>query len=184
MIPDATSHSRTCAFWQGERMTDASHPNVRRVVEAAADRGFELIPHAFNETTRTAEDAARAIGVDVGQIVKSLVFVVDGKPVVALVSGSNQLDESKLAAAGSVTAASTTRATAVEVRDATGYPVGGVPPLGHANPLPIFVDRDLLAYDVVWAAAGTPNVNFAVPPHDLVRITGGTVCDLARDAPG
>lgn len=163
-------------------MTDVSHPNVRRVIEAAANRGFELVPRAFDETTRTAEDAARAIGVGVGQIVKSLVFLAGGTAVVALVSGSNQLDEAKLATAAGSVDGSTCRASAVEVRDATGFPVGGVPPLGHANPLPVFVDEDLLAYDVVWAAAGTPNVNFAVTPHELVRITGGTVGDLARRA--
>jgi prolyl-tRNA editing enzyme YbaK/EbsC (Cys-tRNA(Pro) deacylase) len=94
------------------------------------------------------------------------------------VSGSNQLDEAKLAAAAG--AAATGRATAEQVREATGFPVGGVPPLGHATALPVFVDEDLLAYDEVWAAAGTPHLNFAVPPAELVRLTAGKVCSLAR----
>ena len=119
-----------------------------------------------------------AIGVEVGQIVKSLVFLADDVPVVALVSGSNQLDERKLAAAAG--ASSTGRASAEQVREATGYPVGGVPPLGHATELRTFVDDDLLTHDEVWAAAGTPHLNFAIAPAELVRVTGGTVCDLRR----
>ncbi|MEA3077083.1 MAG: hypothetical protein QOF60_1991 [Actinomycetota bacterium] len=158
-------------------MTDASHRNVLRVVSAGSALGFVVAPVAFSEGTRTAEDAAAAIGVPVGAIVKSLVFLADGAPVVALVSGSNLLDEAKLALASG--ASSTGRASAVEVRDATGYPVGGVPPFGHETLLPTFVDEDLLAYAEVWAAAGTPHVNFAITPSELVRVTGGTVCDLA-----
>lgn len=158
-------------------MTDASHRNVARVVAAAARLGFDVAPVTFSEGTRTAEDAAAAIGVPVGAIVKSLVFLADGAPVVALVSGSNRLDEGKLARAAG--AGSTARATAVEVREATGYPVGGVPPFGHDRLLPTFVDQDLLGYDEVWAAAGTPHVNFAITPAELVRVTAGVVCDVA-----
>jgi Cys-tRNA(Pro) deacylase len=154
------------------------HRNAQRVVDAAAALGLELEVRDFPEGTRTAEDAARAIGVEVGQIVKSLVFLADGDPVVALVSGSNQLDEAKLAAAAG--ASSTGRATAEQVREATGYPVGGAPPLGHATALRTFVDRDLLGHEVVWAAAGTPHLNFAIASAELARVTGGTVCDLAR----
>lgn len=154
------------------------HKNAVRVVEAARAVGLEIEPREFDEHTRTAEDAARTIGVDVGQIVKSLVFLVDERPVLALVSGDNQLDESKLSqAAGGGTVS---RADANAVREVTGYPVGGVPPLGHATPLPVFVDRDLLGHDVVWAAAGTPQCNFAAAPGELVRAVGGVVCDLAR----
>jgi Cys-tRNA(Pro) deacylase len=154
------------------------HRNAQRVVDAGAAAGFAVEVHEFPDGTRTAEDAARAIGVDVGQIVKSLVFLADGAPVVALVSGSNQLDEAKLAAASG--ASSTGRASAEQVREATGYPVGGVPRFGHATELRTFVDRDLLGYDEVWAAAGTPHLNFAIAPADLVRISAGTVADLAR----
>ncbi len=159
-------------------MEEKVHRNVRAVVEAAAALGITIEPREFPEGTRTAEDAARAIGVEVGQIVKSLVFAVDGTPVVALVSGSNQLDEHKLATAAG--GQSSSRVDANAVREATGFPVGGVPPLGHRQALRIFVDADLLAYDEVWAAAGTPHVNFGVSPTVLVEAVGGKVCDLAR----
>ena len=158
--------------------TEPLHKHARRVVDAAAALGLDLTVQAFPDGTRTADDAARAIGVDVGQIVKSLVFLADGAPVVALVSGSNQLDEAKLAAAAG--ASRSGRASAEQVREATGYPVGGVPPFGHASALPTFVDEDLLAFDVVWAAAGTPHHNFSIAPSELVRLSGGTVADLAR----
>jgi prolyl-tRNA editing enzyme YbaK/EbsC (Cys-tRNA(Pro) deacylase) len=148
------------------------------VVAAAEAVGLTIEPREFPAGTRTAADAAAAIGVELGQIVKSLCFAVDGAVVLALMSGSNQLDESLLAVAAGGGAA--WRVDASVVREATGYPIGGVPPLGLATDVPVFVDRDLLAFDVVWAAAGTPHVNFAVAPHDLVRVTGGKVCDLAR----
>jgi Cys-tRNA(Pro) deacylase len=159
-------------------VSDSLHKNARRVVEAAAGLGLALDVRSFPDGTRTADDAARAIGVEVGQIVKSLVFLADGSPVVALVSGANQLDERKLAAAAG--ANDVGRATAEEVRAATGYPVGGVPPFGHATALRTFVDRDLLAFPEVWAAAGTPHLNFPVETAELVRATGATVCELAR----
>lgn len=154
------------------------HRNAERVVAAARALGLEIAPREFPAGTRTAEDAARAIGVDVGQIVKSLVFVADGEPVLALVSGANLLDEVKLAAVAG--AATVTRADAEAVRTATGYPVGGVPPIGHATPLRVFVDEDLLAFEEVWAAAGTPHCNFASSPSELVQATGGVVADVAK----
>ena len=154
------------------------HANVRKVVEAAAALGLDLQPREFPDGTRTAADAAAAIGVELGQIVKSLVFAVDGVPVVALVSGSNQLDEAKLAAAAG--GARSSRLDATAVRDATGFPIGGIPPFGHATKMRVFVDADLLAYDVLWAAAGTPHVNFPITPSDLVSVTAGTVADVAR----
>lgn len=155
------------------------HRNARRVVDfAASSFGVALDVHEFPDGTRTAEDAAAAIGVEVGQIVKSLVFLADGDPVVALVSGANQLDEKKLASAAGASA--TGRASAEQVREATGYPVGGVPPFGHARSLSTFVDDDLLSFDVVWAAAGTPHHNFSISPAQLVRLSAGVVADLAR----
>jgi len=154
------------------------HPNVLRVMEAARERGLEITTKRFPEGTKTAADAAAAIGVSVGQIVKSLVFGVDGEIVMALVSGSNQLDEKKLAlAAGGAKCA---RVDADAVRDATGYPIGGVPPFGHSTQLRVFVDSDLLHYDEVWAAAGTWNDNFGANPNDIVRVAGGIVTDLKR----
>ena len=154
------------------------HPNVVRVVSAAKERGLEINTKRFPEGTKTAADAAAAIGVTVGQIVKSLVFGVDGEIVMALVSGSNQLDEKKLAlAAGGAKCA---RVDADAVREATGFPIGGVPPFGHSTQLRVFVDPDLLQYDEVWAAAGTWNDNFGAVPADIVRVAGGVVTDLKR----
>lgn len=109
---------------------------------------------------------------------KSLIFAVDGEVVLAYVSGSNQLDEKKLAlAAGGLKCA---RVDADVVRQATGFPIGGVPPLGLATQMRVFIDPDLLQYDEVWAAAGTWNDNFGAPPADIVRVGGGVVTDLKR----
>lgn len=159
------------------------HPNVARVVEAARSLGLELTTRRFPDGTKTAADAAAAIGVNVGQIVKSLVFAVDGEIVMAYVSGVNQLDEEKLAIAAG--GAKCSRVDADAVRLATGYPIGGVPPFGHATKLRIFIDDDLLQYDgvndMVWAAAGTWNDNFPIAPNELVRVSGGTVADLRRE---
>ena len=154
------------------------HPNVLRVMEAARERGLEITTKRFPEGTKTAADAAAAIGVSVGQIVKSLVFGVDTEIVMALVSGSNQLDEKKLALAAG--GAKCSRVDADAVRAATGYPIGGVPPFGHSTQLRVFVDPDLLQYDEVWAAAGTWNDNFGANPNDIVRVAGGVVTDLKR----
>ena len=155
-----------------------THPNVRRVVDAAAAAGLDITTVRFPDGTKTAADAAAAIGVDVGQIVKSLIFGVDGDVVLAIVSGANQLDEAKLATAAGGT--SCARVDADTVRAATGFPIGGVPPFGHATELAVFVDPDLLAYDEVWAAAGTWNDVFAIEPAALVRASAGTVVDLRR----
>jgi Cys-tRNA(Pro) deacylase len=152
------------------------HPNAVRVADAARARGLELELREFPEGTRTADDAARAIGVEVGQIVKSLVFTLDGQLVIALVSGKNRLDETCLAA--TLGGAQVGRADAAGVREATGYAIGGVPPFGHPRPLPTAIDEDLLGYDEVWAAAGTPRDVFAVDPAELVRLTGGQVAPL------
>lgn len=154
------------------------HPNVERVVAAGRDRGLEIVTRRFPEGTKTAQDAADAIGVAVGQIVKSLVFAVDGEVVMAYVSGANQLDEKKLAAAAGGSACS--RVDADTVREATGYPIGGVPPFGHSTQLRIFIDPDLLQYDEVWAAAGTWNDVFGIEPHKLVEASGGEITDLKR----
>ena len=158
-------------------MTDV-HPNVQRVVDAAAERGLTIAPRRFPEGTKTAADAAAAIGCAVGQIVKSLIFAVDGEVVLAYVSGANQLDERKLAAAAGGQTCS--RVDADVVRDATGFPIGGVPPFGHATHLRVFVDPDLLAYEEVWAAAGTWHDVFGIEPHKLVDASDGVVSDLKR----
>ncbi|MEO7397811.1 MAG: YbaK/EbsC family protein [Ilumatobacteraceae bacterium] len=159
-------------------MSDA-HPNVAGVVAAAREQGLEIEPQHFGAGAKSAIDAANAIGVAVGQIVKSLIFAVDGDLVVALVSGSNQLDERKLAAAAGGTACA--RVDADAVRTATGFPIGGVPPFGHATKLSVFIDPDLLRYDEVWAAAGTWHDVFGIEPHKLAEASEGMVTDLKRD---
>ena len=159
-------------------MSDTPHPNVLRVVEAGRALGLEIMTRRFPEGTKTAQDAANAIRVSVGQIVKSLVFGVDGEIVMAYVSGANQLDEKKLAIAAGGTKCS--RVDANAVREATGFPIGGVPPFGHKTQLRVFIDPDLLQYDEVWAAAGTWNDVFPIAPNDLVRASGAVVTDLKR----
>ena len=136
---------------------------------------FDVKVKEFPEGTRTAVDAARAVGCELGQIVKSLVFVAAGKPVVALVSGSNRLDERKLAAVAGEPVA---KADAETARGATGYSIGGVPPFGHATEVPVFMDRDLLGYGVVWAAAGRPDSVFEIDPVRLRDLSSARVVDL------
>ena len=159
------------------------HRNVTRVVEAGAALGVPVHPRSFPEGTKTAADAAAAIGVAVGQIVKSLIFGVDHDDgteiVVAYVSGANQLDEAKLAAAAG--AERCRRVDADTVRQTTGFPIGGVPPFGHSTALRVFIDPDLLQYDEVWAAAGTWHDVFPLAPTDLVRASGAAVADLKRE---
>jgi len=148
-----------------------------RVRGALAAAGLDVEVRSFPAGTRTAGDAARAIGVEVGQIVKSLVFARpgSGRPLLALVSGANQADEELLAAAAGEPVA---RADADAVRAAAGASIGGVPPIGHPQPLETLIDADLLRYAVVWAAAGTPTDVFPIAPDDLVRVTGGRVVEL------
>jgi prolyl-tRNA editing enzyme YbaK/EbsC (Cys-tRNA(Pro) deacylase) len=129
----------------------------------------------FPDGTRTAVDAARAVGCELGQIVKSLVFVAAGTPVVALVSGANRLDERRLAA---VAGDPVTKADAETARSATGYAIGGVPPFGHAGEVPVFMDRDLLGYEVVWAAAGRPDSVFEIEPERLRELSKAVVIDI------
>ena len=154
------------------------HPNVERVVAAGRELGLEIEPRSFPEGTRTAQEAADAIGVELGQIVKSLIFGVDGEVVLAYVSGTNRLDEKLLAAAAGGSRCE--RVDADAVRKATGFPIGGVPPFGHSTQLRIFIDPDLLQFEEVWAAAGTWNDVFGIEPHRLVEASGGAVTDLKR----
>jgi prolyl-tRNA editing enzyme YbaK/EbsC (Cys-tRNA(Pro) deacylase) len=140
---------------------------------STADLGVTV--KEFPQGTRTAIDAARAVGCEVGQIVKSLVFVAGGRPVVALVSGANRLDERRLAAVAGEPVA---KADAGTVRSATGYSIGGVPPFGHATEVPVFMDRDLLGYGVVWAAGGRPDSVFEIQPDRLRELSNAKVSDL------
>jgi Cys-tRNA(Pro) deacylase len=154
------------------------HPNVARVTDAARAAGVDISVERFPEGTRTAADAALAVGCDVGQIVKSLVFMADGRPVVALVSGAHRVDLGRLA--DSIGAAEARRADGDEARAATGFAIGGVPPFGHSGAVTVLVDRALLAHERVWAAAGLPDAVFAIAPNELVRASGGTVADITE----
>jgi prolyl-tRNA editing enzyme YbaK/EbsC (Cys-tRNA(Pro) deacylase) len=152
--------------------------SVQKVADALAALGVTPQITEFAESTRTAEEAARAVGATVGQIVKSLVFSAEGGPLLALASGAHRVDMAKLAlAAGGPVA----RANADLVREATGFSIGGVPPLGHARPLRTLFDRDLLKYDVVWAAAGTPNAVFPIAPARLAEIAQADVVDVGEE---
>lgn len=154
------------------------NPRVAAVMAAAEAAGFTISVRRFPDGTRTAAEAAASIGCSVAQIVKSLVFIADDRPVVALLSGVDRLDVGRL---GSTLGASAVRrANAAEVRAATGFAIGGIPPLGHAQPLTVLMDRRLLAFDVVWAAAGLPDVSFPVDPHALLRASEATLADLAE----
>jgi Cys-tRNA(Pro) deacylase len=154
------------------------HPNVARVVAAAHEAGLEITVERFPAGTRTAADAARAVGCETAQIVKSLVFMADGSPVVALVSGANRVDLDRLATA--VDARAVRKADGDEARIATGFAIGGVAPFGHADAVTVVVDRDLLKHDRLWAAAGLPDAVFAIAPDELLRISGGRPADLAE----
>ena len=150
--------------------------SVQRVADALAQLGIQVEITEFSESTRTADEAAAAVNSTVGQIVRSLVFLVGEQPVLAMVSGANRVDTDKLAR---VAGGPIARANADLVRAPTGFSIGGVPPVGHATLLPTYLDRDLLQYDRVWAAAGTPNAVFPIAPDELQRITGAIVADLA-----
>ena len=154
--------------------------SVDRVRRALDEARLEVQIEEFPASARTTQDAAIAIGTSVGQIVKSLVFLAADGPVLALMSGSNQLDLTRLSA---LTGATIRKADADAVRAATSYAIGGVPPIGFPTAIPTFIDRDLLQYATVWAAAGTPRHVFAITAPDLVRITGGTVVELKAGNP-
>ena len=146
-------------------------------VQAVLGKGFEVLE--FDASTRTAADAAAAIGCTVGQIAKSLIFraLDSDRPVLAIASGSVRVDESRLAG---LLGEGIGRADAAFVREHTGFAIGGVPPVGHRSESVIFIDETLLTFETIWAAAGTPNAVFQLTPDDLVRLTGGTVAAIAQ----
>jgi prolyl-tRNA editing enzyme YbaK/EbsC (Cys-tRNA(Pro) deacylase) len=148
--------------------------SAQKVQDAALAAGLSVTVVERAESTRTAEEAAAGCGCAVGQIVKSLVFrgAETAKPYLMLVSGTNRLNETGVAA---VLGESLVRPDAAYVREVTGYAIGGIPPLGHATPMQVFIDRDLLAFDVVWAAAGTPRAVFAVSPGSLADAIGARI---------
>lgn len=156
---------------------------IDRFTEAARVAGVPVEVHRFPEGTKTAEDAARAVGCDVAQIVKSLIFVDEHDvPILALTSGKHRVDTAKLATLAG--AGSVRRATPEQARSATGFGVGGTPPFGHPEPIRTFIDLELLRHDVVWAAAGTPDAVFPVVSHQLRRVTHGSVTAFTETPPG
>lgn len=159
-------------------MEQPPHANTIRVTRAAAARGVTVVPRRFPAGTRTAADAAAAIGCPLDAIVKSIVLATDTGPVVVLTAGGNRVDY--LAVGTALTVEGVRRADADEARRATGFPIGGTAPFGHPAPVPLLLDRDLLAFDEVWAAAGTPDTVFPIPPLDLLRATGATVAEIAE----
>ena len=146
-----------------------------RVQEVLTELGLESRVVEFPSSTRTAQDAANTIGTSVGQIAKSLVFFAGQEPILIIASGRNRVNEKKIRAHIGV---KIKRADADKVRDATGYAIGGVPPVGHARPLRTLIAEDLMAYTEIYAAAGTPHAVFRLTPAELARITGGEVLDL------
>jgi prolyl-tRNA editing enzyme YbaK/EbsC (Cys-tRNA(Pro) deacylase) len=151
---------------------------IERFTDAANRLGIEPRIERFPEGTKTAGDAARSIGCDVAQIVKSLVFMADDRPVIAFTSGANRVDATKLAEVAG--AAVVRKATPEEARAATGFAVGGTPPLGHPAPMPAYLDPDLLAFQEVWAAAGTPDSVFPLTPSELFRATGAETANFTE----
>ncbi|HEX7471800.1 MAG TPA: YbaK/EbsC family protein [Candidatus Limnocylindrales bacterium] len=162
------------------------HPATQRVLDAAARKGMTLDIRIFPEGTHTAADAAAAVGADLGQIVKSLVFVVPGEdgalePIVCLVSGPNRVDVARLAAITS--APGIRRATAREANELTGFVIGGIPPIGHSRPVRVVMDPDLGRFPIVWAAAGTATAVFPVAPGALRSLANATVAPVAEEPP-
>ena len=156
-------------------MKPASSPSALKV-QAALGPGFTVLE--FDASTRTAADAAAAVGCTVGQIAKSLVFRSEsGRSVLVIASGANRVDESKAAA---LVGERIGRADADFVRQATGFAIGGVPPVGHETRPVVLIDEDVMAFETIWAAAGTPNAVFRLTPAELLELTGGRVAPVAR----
>ena len=153
------------------------HPSVVRVAEILRAAGATGEPVQLADSTRTAAEAAAALGCDVGAIASALVFLADDEPLLVMTSGAHRVDTAFLAEAIGV--AAITRADAATVRAATGYAIGGVAPVGHPGPLRTVVDTWLDRHDVVWAAAGHPHAVFPTTFDELVRITGGTPAQVA-----
>jgi prolyl-tRNA editing enzyme YbaK/EbsC (Cys-tRNA(Pro) deacylase) len=158
-------------------MGEALTASAQRVQDALEALGVTCQVVELPASTRSAAEAAQAIGCRVEQIAKSLVFrgLSTNRPVLAIVSGANRVDVERL---GELVAESIAKADAEYVRQRTGYAIGGVPPVGHVEPLVCLIDEDLFQYDTIWAAAGTPHAVFRLTPMDLQRITGGRVVSV------
>jgi prolyl-tRNA editing enzyme YbaK/EbsC (Cys-tRNA(Pro) deacylase) len=152
-------------------------PSAQKVQDALREAGFACTVIEFQESTRTAQEAADRVGCTLGQIVKSLIFKgkTTGKGILILTSGTNRVDEKRI---HQLAGEPIGRADPEFVRAMTGYAIGGVPPLSHLQPLETYLDEDLLQYPVIWAAAGTPNAVFELTPEQLTRMTGGKVVQV------
>lgn len=155
-------------------------PSAQKVQDALLALGVNSNIIEFTESTRTAQEAADRVGCQLGQIVKSMIFKgqTSNQGILVLTSGSNRVDEKKIA---NYMGESASRADPEFVRNVTGFAIGGVPPLGHRQPMQAFIDEDLLQYDMVWAAAGTPNAVFELSSADLVRISSGRIVHIKPD---
>jgi Cys-tRNA(Pro) deacylase len=161
------------------RPSDPEEPRVARVIAGARELGLDIQPVTFENETRTAEQAAAEVGCDVAAIVKTLVFHADGRVLLFLVSGANRLDVRRAAQAAGVP--SVEKADAALTKSTTGFSIGGVPPFGHVNHLPVIVDEDLLRFEQVWAAGGRPDTVFPIDPGKLAAATGDLVATLRAD---
>lgn len=154
------------------------HRNAERVQEALIARGATGRVVEFDASTRTSADAAAAIGTTVAQIAKSLVFMAGEEPILVIASGVNRVCTKKVAA---LVGSEIRRPDGETVKRLTGFPIGGVPPIGHESPLRTLVDQDLFRFTEIWGAAGTPYAVFPTTPDELQRITGGTVADVREE---
>ncbi len=157
-------------------------PSAQKVQATLHALGFANVVVEHQQTTRTSAEAAQAVGCAVGQIAKSLVFrgKHSGRPLLVIASGANRVDEKKIAA---WLGEKVDKPDADFVRARTGFAIGGVPPVGHVEPIPTLIDPDLLQYDLIWAAAGTPNAVFQLTPAELVAMTGGQLVAVAQGQP-
>ncbi len=159
------------------------HVAIQRVRDAADRKGVSLDITVFDQSTHTAEEAAAAVGAELGQIVKSLVFVAPGddgpEPILCLVAGHNRVDLARLAAVTGER--DVRRATAREANELTGFTIGGIPPIGHFGPIRVIMDPDLGRFQIVWAAAGTPTAVFPVPPATLRTLSNATVAPITEE---
>jgi prolyl-tRNA editing enzyme YbaK/EbsC (Cys-tRNA(Pro) deacylase) len=156
--------------------------SAQKVQNVLTERGTNLKVIEFTESTRTSAEAAERVGVSQGQIAKSLIFKAktSGKPVLVIASGANRVDEKKIAV---LLGEKIARADPDFAREVSGFVIGGIPPFGHIQPITTFLDIDLFQYEIIWAAAGTPNAVFELTPSQLKSLTGGAVVNVSVEKP-
>jgi prolyl-tRNA editing enzyme YbaK/EbsC (Cys-tRNA(Pro) deacylase) len=160
-----------------QSIREALSASAQKVQNTLVEHDSNLKVIEFTESTRTSAEAAERVGVSLGQIAKSLIFKAktSGRPVLVIASGANRVDEKKIAA---LLGEKITRADADFAREATGFVIGGIPPFGHVQPIVTFLDADLFQYEIIWAAAGTPNAVFELTPSQLESLVDGAVADV------